>query len=96
MDIPPQPAFPDGYGRELLCVVGFTLLSVDYSSLAVYSGRKRDKSKALLGSKICLPAVPSVQFDKKLPIDLRESKRERHRPKGVAEREGSSSQTAHL
>lgn len=44
--------------------VGFTLLSVDYSSLAVYSGREWNKIKALLVPKICLPSVPSVQFDK--------------------------------
>lgn len=57
MDLPPQPAVPGQYGCSWVSLA-------EHGSLAVYSGRKRSKSKALLVPKICLPSVPSVQFDK--------------------------------
>lgn len=80
---------------ENSCVVGFLLLRMDHSSLTVCSGRKRSKNKALLVPKICLPPVPSVQFDK-ASHRSRRNKRERPRPKGIPEREGFSSQKACL
>lgn len=63
-----------------------------HSSLAVYSGRKGSKKPKLFTKFVfCLSPQFSLTM---LPIDLREDNRERHRPKGIAKREGSCSQSA--
>lgn len=95
VDLPPQPAFPGRHGRELLC--GWVSLPEHKSQLnwLCIQGGKEAKARPYLFSKFVFHL--SSQFIlTKLSTDLGENKRERHRPKGVAEREGSSSQTACL
>lgn len=78
---------------ENSCVVGFPWLSMDHW-LCILEGNEA-KARPYLFPKFVFHL--SHQFSlTKVPIDLGENKRERHRPNGITEREGFSSQKAWL